>query len=86
MQNPLIIPQIPNPIPLDLPINESEHAWLSELSEPLFKILNEKHPTSINLSSDQILVLAILIQRANPNTKITPEQLIPIILKTINLN
>ena len=76
--------QLPTQIPNDLEITQIELDHLNEISEPLFKELNENHPLSLRLSSNQILVLYILIQRQLPGDP-TLEDILPIIT-TINFN
>ena len=76
--------QLPTQIPNDLEITQIELDHLNEISEQLFKELNENHPLSLRLSSDQILVLYILIQRQLPGDP-TLKDILPIIT-TINFN
>ena len=74
--------QIPNltNLPADLEINPTELEYLENLQEPLFLKLNTENPFNQKYTSDQILIIIILINRLN-NTVYSLWDLYPVILK-----
>ena len=73
--------QIPNPYHFELSPTEFQH--LETIQDELFRLLNSNHPLSLRYSSDQLMVLYIIIQRQLKEQSLPSEldNVFPILLK-----